>query len=240
MAALDPCEGVTGALTVPLMEHQKQGVRWMTAMEKSHHRGGILADDMGLGKTVQALALIAAHPAQHINRHATLVVTPASLIQQWKHEIEQFLRSSPHRQRVYVYYGDRRGKAIPVLNGYDIVLTTFGTITAELRRTGPRQHARNLAGPHRSSPLFGPASGWHRVILDEAQCIKNDQSQTAAACCALDATYRWCLSGTPVMNNLRELYSLLKFLRVQPYASRQSFATVGPAEDRALRSGLSG
>ena len=78
------------------------------------------------------------------------------------------------------------------------------------------------------------------MILDEAQCIKNDQSQTAAACCALDATYRWCLSGTPVMNNLRELYSLLKFLRVQPYASRQSFATVGPAEDRALRSGLSG
>ncbi|KOC07234.1 hypothetical protein AFLA70_580g000511 [Aspergillus flavus AF70] len=207
------------------MEHQKQGVRWMTAMEKSHHRGGILADDMGLGKTVQALALIVTHPAQHVNRHATLVVTPASLIQQWKHEIEQFLRSSPHRQRVYVYYGDRRGKAIPVLNGYDIVLTTFGTITAELRRTGPRQHARNLAGPHRSSPLFGPASGWHRVILDEAQCIKNDQSQTAAACCALDATYRWCLSGTPVMNNLRELYSLLKFLRVQPYASRQSFAT---------------
>lgn len=128
----------------------------------------------------------------------------------------------------------------PVLNRYDIVLTMFGTITAELRRTGPRQHARNLAGPHRSSPLFGPASGWHRVILDEAQFIKIDQSQTAAACCALDATYRWCLSGTPVMNNLRELYSLLKFLRVQPYASRQSFATVGPAEDRALRSGLSG
>ncbi|GMF81749.1 unnamed protein product [Aspergillus oryzae] len=113
IAALDPCEGVTGALTVPLMEHQKQGVRWMTAMEKSHHRGGILADDIGLGKTVQALALIATHPAQHINRHATLVVTPASLIQQWKHGIEQFLRSSPHRQRVYVYYGDRRGKAPP-------------------------------------------------------------------------------------------------------------------------------
>ncbi|KAB8240416.1 SNF2 family N-terminal domain-containing protein [Aspergillus flavus] len=225
LSALDPCEGVTGALTVPLMEHQKQGVRWMTAMEKSHHRGGILADDIGLGKTVQDLALIVTHPAQHVNRHATLVVTPASLIQQWQHEIEQFLRSSPHRQRVYVYYGDRRGKAIPVLNGYDIVLTTFGTITAELRRTGPRQHARNLAGPHRSSPLFGPASGWHRVILDEAQFIKIDQSQTAAACCALDATYRWCLSGTPVMNNLRELYSLLKFLRVQPYASRQSFAT---------------
>ncbi|KAE8334367.1 hypothetical protein BDV24DRAFT_156897 [Aspergillus arachidicola] len=210
-AALDPWEGVTGALAVPLMEHQKQGVRWMTAMEKSHHRGGILADDMGLGKTVQALALIAAHPPQHIHQHATLVVTPASLIQQWKHEIEQSLRTSPHHQRVYVYYGDRRGKAISVLNGYSIVLTTFGTITAELRRAGPRQHARNLAGPHRSSPLFGPASGWHRVILDEAQCIKNDQSQTAAACCALDATYRWCLSGTSVMNNLRELYSLLNF-----------------------------
>lgn len=232
VATADPCDMAADALAVPLMEHQKQGLLWMRAMEASGQKGGILADDMGLGKTVQALSLIVSHPPRSIERHATLVIAPAGLIQQWKHEIGQLLRPGQHQRSVYVHLGGGRGTNFPALNRYDIVLTTFGTVTAELRyRENDRQvRTRNSAPVSLNSPILGPTSRWHRVILDEAQYIKNDRSKVAIASCAIDATYRWCLSGTPVMNNLRELYSLLKFLRVQPYSNLDSFTTVSPSK----------
>ncbi|KAI9041053.1 DEAD/DEAH box helicase [Aspergillus affinis] len=216
MLLTNPCDMVATALAVPLMEHQRQGLHWMRSMEASYRRGGILADDMGLGKTVQALSLIVSHPSRDVERHATLVITPAGLVQQWKHEIQQLLRPHLHQCHVYVHYGDNRGKSFSTLNQYDIVLTSFGTITAELRRRDQQQGERGCSPSTSDLPLLGSTSRWHRVILDEAQCIKNDRSKAAAACCAVDATYRWCLSGTPMMNSLPELYSLLKFLRVQP------------------------
>jgi SNF2 family DNA or RNA helicase len=158
------------------MEHQKEGLLWMRAMEASGQKGGILADDMGLGKTVQALSLIVSHPPRSIERHATLVIAPAGLIQQWKHEIGQLLRPGQHQRSVYVHQGAGRGVNFPALNQYNIVLTTFGTITAELRhREKDRQlQTRNSAPSSRNLPILGPTSRWHRVILDEAQYIKND------------------------------------------------------------------
>ncbi|KAE8371299.1 SNF2 family N-terminal domain-containing protein [Aspergillus bertholletiae] len=227
VATTDPCGMAARALAVPLMEHQRQGLLWMRAMEASGQKGGILADDMGLGKTVQALSLIVSHPPRSIERHATLIIAPAGLIQQWKHEIGQLLRPGQQQRSVYVHQGAGRGMNFSALNRYNIVLTTFGTITAELRhRDKDRQlRTRNSTLSSRNLPILGPTSRWHRVILDEAQYIKNDRSKVAMASCAIDATYRWCLSGTPVMNHLRELYSLLKFLRVQPYSNLDSFTT---------------
>ncbi|KAL5366285.1 SNF2 family N-terminal domain-containing protein [Aspergillus floccosus] len=186
------------------MEHQKQGLCWMNDMEGSF-RGGILADEMGLGKTIQALSLIALRGTHGMERHATLVITPAGLLEQWKREIEQALNRGGEKYKVYILHGGNTKRHFRDLNSYDIVLTTYGTVSAELPR---RDH--NL-------PILGPGRKWYRVILDEAHFIKNEISRTAKACCAIDSMYRWCLSGTPVMNNLSEICSLLKFLRLKQH-----------------------
>ncbi|KAL2848983.1 SNF2 family N-terminal domain-containing protein [Aspergillus pseudodeflectus] len=215
----DPCHRTGGELQVPLLTHQKQGLAWMMEMENSDHKGGILADDMGLGKTVQALALIESHPSPSPARRATLVVVPATLIQQWEHEIERLLRSCPGRGRVYTLYGNKRRVGFSELSQYDIVLTSYGVMATELgRKQRGRRWVTSASNPSGGQTLsiLGPTSHWHRVILDEAQSIQNDQSKTAIACRDIDATYRWCLTGTPLTNHLRVLYSLLKFLRVQP------------------------
>ncbi|PYI36401.1 hypothetical protein BP00DRAFT_361540 [Aspergillus indologenus CBS 114.80] len=196
------------------MEHQEQGLRWMIRMEQSHRHGGILADDMGLGKTVQTLALIASRQSSNHDRRTMLVVAPAGLISQWKCEIERLLPADPRGARVRVHSGPARQTRFSDLSRYQIVLTTYNTLVAEFRRE------------HSESPLLGRASKWHRVVLDEAQYIKNDRTKAAMACCILDASYRWCLSGTPVMNSLREFYSLLRFLRVHPYTDLDVFNTV--------------
>lgn len=202
----------------------------MAAMEDSSQRGGILADDMGLGKTIQALSLIASRPSTVPGRHATLVVMPAGLISQWKQEIERLLPWASYRG-VYVLHGNNGGVDFSTVNEYEIVLTSFGTVAAELRRKQgrqPRWREVAFASTKKPSnlPILGPSSIWHRVILDEAQGIKNDKSCTALACCEIDATYRWCLTGTPVMNNLREIYSLLKFLRMESFSALDAFHAV--------------
>lgn len=197
------------------MEHQRQGLVWMNELEKSARRGGILADDMGLGKTVQALSLIVVRPGSIVERHATLIIAPAGLVQQWKESIKRLLNPGIYQRRVYVHHGSKRLVSFAHLHDHDIVITTYGTVAAEWQRKQSIHHG-SLS---RSEPILGSSSRWHRVILDEAQNIKNDRSNAAMGCCAIDATYRWCLSATPLMNHQRELYSLLKFLRVAEYTS---------------------
>lgn len=75
----------------------------------------------------------------------------------------------------------------------------------------------------RTCPLLHPKSKFYRVILDEAQCIKNVNTFSAKGACRLNTTYRWCLTGTPMMNGIHELYSLIKFLRIAPYNSQKEF-----------------
>lgn len=214
------------------MEHQKVGLTWMKSMEESDQKGGILADDMGLGKTIQALALIVARPSTDPERKTTLIIAPVSLMHQWKREIHKSLKPGKHQRSVYVLHGDRRGVRFKTLKSYDVVLTTFGTMASELKRKehwdelekkGARDHAVAQAI---ALPILGPSSKWHRVIIDEAQCIKNRNTKAALACCRIDATYRWCMSGTPMMNSVTELHSLLKFLRIRPYCSLEKFNTV--------------
>ncbi|KAK9562217.1 hypothetical protein V6Z88_003746 [Aspergillus fumigatus] len=170
---------------------------------------------MGLGKTVQALSLIVVRPGSIVERHATLIIAPAGLVQQWKESIKRLLNPGIYQRRVYVHHGSKRLVSFAHLHDHDIVITTYGTVAAEWQRKQSIHHG-SLS---RSEPILGSSSRWHRVILDEAQNIKNDRSNAAMGCCAIDATYRWCLSATPLMNHQRELYSLLKFLRVAEYTS---------------------
>jgi SNF2 family DNA or RNA helicase len=120
------------------------------------------------------------------------------------------------------------------LRNYDIVLTTYGTLAAEFRRLEKFQKEQKDRGiedydqaPMRKLfPLLGPMSKFYRVILDEAQCVKNRVTVSARACVHLTSTYRFCLTGTPMMNNVQELYSLIHFLRIKPYNDWSRFNQV--------------
>lgn len=216
------------------MEHQKLGLAWMKSMEESEQKGGILADDMGLGKTIQALALIVSRPSDDPARKTTLIIAPVALMQQWKREIERMLKPGKHQRSVYVLHGEKRGASFKELKKYDVVLTTFGTLASELKRkedwdTRYRAYTngtRNSAPEPTGLPVLGPGSKWYRVIVDEAQCIKNRNTKAAVACCIIDSKYRWCMSGTPMMNSVSELHSLLRFLRIRPYCELERFNSV--------------
>lgn len=211
-----------------LLPHQIDGLAWMTDKEIGKRKkngllpkGGILADDMGLGKTIQSVALILTNPRPTDAEieadkklkmstkmgKGTLVVAPLALIRQWESEINTKVASS-HSLKVLVHHGPSRTKRAADLKKYDVVITTYQILASE--------HAGSTSGPD------GPKLGcfgvhWYRIMLDEAHTVKNRNAKSTQACYALQSHYRWCLTGTPMQNNLDELQSLIKFLRIKPY-----------------------
>ncbi|KAH7310958.1 SNF2 family N-terminal domain-containing protein [Rhexocercosporidium sp. MPI-PUGE-AT-0058] len=217
-------EGTPEALVYPLYEHQKIALAWMKAMEAGTNKGGILADDMGLGKTISALALIHSRPSNDPARKTTLVVGPVALVRQWDRELRN--KTLPmYRLSTHMVHGNGRRLSWDELRTYDVVFTTYGTLGAEYKRLQKLYDKMKLDGithqdhneMKKTFPLLGPKSTWYRILLDEAQCIKNKSTGAARACCTLQALHRFCLTGTPMMNNVGELYSLIHFLRIKPY-----------------------
>ena len=162
-----------------LREYQLQGLRWMAQLTDLG-LGGILADDMGLGKTVMLIAL-------HLTRAAdapTLVVAPASVIGNWEHEVARFAPGVPVRR----YHGPNRS-----LVGADsgFVVTTYATMRAD------------------SDLLAKHEPGWSMVVADEAQNVKNPRAKAAQALRDIPTDVRLAMTGTPVENNLAELWAIL-------------------------------
>ncbi len=155
--------------------------------------GGILADDMGLGKTAMLLALVA-----HDHAGPTLVVAPTSVVGNWVRESERFTPGL----RIAVHHGGTRGDPVPTAAQSDIVVTSYGLLRRDAR----------LA-----------TVAWHRVVLDEAQAIKNAQTATAKAARALTATHHIAATGTPVENDIDELWSIMRFANPGLLGSRASF-----------------
>lgn len=174
---------------------------------------------MGLGKTLQSISLILSNPRpdrehpdwkKSLNgvERGTLVVAPLALIRQWEQEIKEKVTKS-HRLSVCVHHGPNRTKRFQDLAKYDVVITTYQILVSEFNYTSETVKA-GCFGLH-----------WYRVILDEAHTIKNRNAKGTKACCALRSEFRWCLTGTPMQNNLDELQSLVNFLRIQPYDNLQ-------------------
>ncbi|KAG4278776.1 hypothetical protein FPRO04_06097 [Fusarium proliferatum] len=220
----DAKDGTVDGLKVKLLPHQVEGVEWMRGRELGPvkrgkvPKGGILADDMGLGKTLQTISLILTNqkPAKdapgwkkHFEKieKTTLVVAPLALIRQWEHEINDKVEKT-HGLKVCVHHGPNRTKRFKELALYDVVITTYQILVSEHGNSSDAENGLKAG-------CFG--LHWWRVVLDEAHTVKNRNAKATKACYALNSEYRWCLSGTPMQNNLDELQSLVKFLRIRPY-----------------------
>lgn len=230
-------------LTVNLLKHQRIGLQWMLNVEKSSKKGGILADDMGLGKTVQIIALMLAHRSKDHTKKTNLIVGPVSVLRSWQGEIETKVKKSTSF-KCFIYGGTSGAKVNlwDQLARYDAVLISYQTLAMEFKKHWPQRlsntdakhlppvpqlSALNTLKERREywSPFFCNESDFFRVILDEGQNIKNKNTQSAKACCTLSTAYRWILSGTPIQNNMGELYSLIRFLRIPPYHREERFNT---------------
>ncbi|GKT65837.1 SNF2 family helicase [Colletotrichum tofieldiae] len=142
-----------------------------------------------------------------VEEKTTLVVAPLALIRQWESEIKEKVAKT-HGLKVCVHHGPQRTKKFKDLAAYDVVVTTYQVLVSEWGHSSEDDNGVKAG-------CFG--LHWWRVVLDEAHTIKNRNAKSTKACYALRSEYRWCLSGTPMQNNLEELQSLIKFLRIKPY-----------------------
>lgn len=208
-------------LEVRLLPHQLIGVNWMVDQEKkSPHRGGILADEMGLGKTVQMIATMAANlPKDTDAVKTTLVVVPAALLQQWKEEIET---KSNDLFTVHIHHGRDKLSTLMDVRSKDVIITTYQTLSMELTIPKDIEEGEELAYLEDHGGVLGRMR-WYRVVLDEAQFIRNRGTNASRSVTLLRSTYRWMLTGTPVTNTLADIYGLIRFGRFRPWNDWESF-----------------
>ncbi|MDC0688967.1 DEAD/DEAH box helicase [Mitsuaria sp. RG] len=174
-------------LNATLRPYQQQGLNWLQALREMG-TGGILGDDMGLGKTLQTLAHLLLEKEAGRLAHTALAVMPTSLVPNWLDEARRFAPDL----RVLALHGPSRNKHFAKLADYDLVLTTYALVPRDL------EHLK--------------VQPWHLLVLDEAQNIKSSTSKAAQAVRELQANQRLCLTGTPMENNLGELWSIFHFL----------------------------
>lgn len=154
---------------------------------------GCLADDMGLGKTLQSLGLLALNPS----KKPTLIIMPRTLLYNWDAEIKKFIPGLTH----HTYYGGDRD--IEQITKHNIILTTYGVVRNDIEQLKELEY--------------------HYIVLDESQNIKNFNAKSTRAVLMLKGEHKLALSGTPLENNLGELYSLFRFLNPAMLGSEQSF-----------------
>lgn len=182
-----------GSLRERLRPYQVEGAVWLLERARAG-RGGLMADEMGLGKTVQALAMIETFESGNI-----LVVCPSSLVWNWKREAEHFLPGLP----VLTIDGPDRESRFAAIPRHRLIVTSYALLRRDIERY------RGI--------------GFAAVFLDEAQHIKNPDSQNAKAACALMAASRFILTGTPIENSVRDLWSLFEFLLPGYLGNRTDF-----------------
>ncbi len=170
-----------------LRDYQKAGVDWLYFL-KEYSFGGILADDMGLGKTIQSIILLLKEKKENED-YTNLIVAPTSVIFNWIDEINKFAPSLKVLNQTGI---QRERKDNTIFNDFDVVLTSYGVLLRDAD--------------------FLKDFQFHYIILDESQKIKNPASKTGRVVRKLKADYRLCLTGTPIENNLTELWSQMTFL----------------------------
>ncbi|MEG1311352.1 MAG: DEAD/DEAH box helicase [Romboutsia sp.] len=187
-------------LDATLRDYQIGGLTWFKTLDH-YEFGGILADEMGLGKTIQTIAFLLAKKEEQTNAPKSLIVTPTSLIYNWKNEFETFAPSL----NVVLIHGNKkeRDKALENLDNVDVVITTYGTLRNDLDSY--------------MDIIFD------YCIIDEAQNIKNPVALSTEAVKNINAKVKFALTGTPIENNLLELWSIFDFIMPGYLYSRSRF-----------------
>ncbi|ACU02657.1 SNF2-related protein [Pedobacter heparinus DSM 2366] len=188
---------VPEGLNAELRGYQQDGLNWLNFLD-GFNFGACLADDMGLGKTIQIIAFILSQRNKG-HQNTNLVVVPASLIFNWQAEVAKFAPSL----KIHTVYGADRLKDIHQFDQYEIVLTSYGTLLADIR--------------------FLKSYYFNYIFLDESQTIKNPDAQRYKAVRLLQSRNKVVLTGTPIENNTYDLYGQLSFACPGLLGSRQQF-----------------
>ncbi|MDF1814314.1 MAG: DEAD/DEAH box helicase [Verrucomicrobiales bacterium] len=190
---------VPDGLQATLREYQLDGYHWMQFLI-THGLNGILADDMGLGKTLQTLTHILAEKETGRNDGLpSLVLAPTSVVENWQREGAKFTPGLS----ILILQGAERKRKFRRIPDHDIVMTSYALVYRDLEELKKHEY--------------------HLLALDEAQHIKNTAARTTRAVAQIDARHRLCLSGTPIENNLGELWSLMNFLMPGFLGTRELF-----------------
>ena len=203
--ALEPPPGFVGELR----GYQKEALGWFQFLQK-FGLGGCLADDMGLGKTPMTLALLETRRvlrADETTKHKpppTLIVLPKSLVFNWQAEAAKF---TPHLKLLNHTGGERERETIEHFDEYDVILTTYGTL--------------------RNDAILFKDKRFDYIVLDEAQAIKNANTESSKAARLLQSDHKLALSGTPIENHLGELWSLFDFLNPGLLGASSVFGLTG-------------
>ncbi|KIW94532.1 uncharacterized protein Z519_04508 [Cladophialophora bantiana CBS 173.52] len=190
-------------------------------------QGGILADEMGLGKTLEIIALICLHPRTAWTSTlpglkpspATLIITPPSILQQWKDELQEHAPTlSVLNYQGVNSYKKSGEKLIDQLLSQDVVLTTYNVIAKEVHYVAEKPD-RNLRYSRRGEVPKSPLTqiSWWRVCLDEAQMVESGVSSAATVARLIPRSNAWAVTGTPLRKGHRDLFGLLLFLRYEPW-----------------------
>ena len=185
----------TTGVKAKLRNYQKEGVKWINYLYDNNF-GGCLADDMGLGKTLQTITMLVKVYSKE-KENASLIIMPRSLLFNWQDELKKFAPQLTY----YTYYGNQRN--LEEAMKQQLILTTYSLVRNDIELFREQQ--------------------FHYIILDESQNIKNLASQTTQAVFLLNGKHRLALSGTPIENNLTELYSLYRFLNPAMLGSLDDF-----------------
>lgn len=178
-------------LNADLRTYQKIGYEWLSLLDR-YQLGGILADDMGLGKTLQMLAVVLAYIESEENPKASIVVCPSSLTLNWLNEAHKFAPSL----KAMVIHGNvqERKEQIQSINDYNLVITSYDLLKRDLEEYVELDY------------------NFQYIIADEAQYIKNNNTQNAKAIKEIHSKTRYALTGTPIENSLSELWSIFDFI----------------------------
>ncbi|CQR46464.1 RNA polymerase-associated protein RapA [Paraliobacillus sp. PM-2] len=188
------------ALKAELRDYQHVGFQWFKTLS-FYQLGGILADDMGLGKTVQTISYLLSEKEEKIENYQALVIAPASLVYNWKKEIDKFAPTL--RSKIVIGSKQQRKKLMAEQDDTDILITSYPLIRKDIE-------------------LYEHVT-FDALILDEAQAIKNHLTLTAKAVRAIKAKNRFALSGTPIENALDELWSIFEALTPGFLGSKKQF-----------------